>query len=59
MKYVLKSTEPHNLKINRPPKENFVMTNQLKISDNEIKEYKDFIKICLLDYPSLKEVLEI
>ena len=35
------------------------MTNQLKISDNEIKEYKDFIKICLLDYPSLKEVLEI
>ena len=59
MKNVLKSIETHNVKINRPPKENFVMTNQLKISDNEIKEYKDFIKICLLDYPSLKEVLEI
>ena len=38
---------------------NFVMTNQLKISDNEIKEYNDFIKKCLLDYPSLKEILEI
>jgi len=59
MKNVFKFIEISNIKIKRPPKENFVMTNQLKISDNEIKEYKDFIKICLLDYPSLKEVLEI
>ena len=59
MKNILKFIEINNIKINRPPKENFVMTNQLKISDNEIKEYNDFIKKCLLDYPSLREILEI
>ena len=56
---VLKFIDVYNKKINRPPKDNFVVTNQLKISDNEIKEYKEFINLCLLDYPSLKKLLEV
>ena len=44
-------------KIIRPPKENYIKTNEISLSDFELKKFINFIESSLLDYPSLKKIL--
>jgi len=55
---LLKIIDLKNDKLIRPPKKNYVMTNQINIPESQLKKYEDFIKLCLSKYPFLEKLVE-
>ena len=57
MEKVLNIAKLPSKNITRPPKDNFVKINEIFLSDNESKKFKEYIKSSLYYYPSLKNIL--